>query len=364
MGSYINAIGTANPGEPISQKDIASFMVGAHKLVDGEKSKLEALYRSTGISSRYSVIKDYKNNGSREFFPMGPELDPFPSTKQRMELFRSKAIDLSLNAVRDCLGPDFDPAVITHLIVVSCTGMYAPGLDIDLIKRLRLASNTSRTAINYMGCYAALNALKIADTICRASPEARVLVVCTELCSIHFQRENTENNFLANSLFGDGSAAVLVSSEPSDTSHSLELMSFRSDLFENSEQEMGWSIDDFGFQMKLTNHVPLIIKEKIRGLAESFLKSQKLDLTDIAFYAIHPGGKRILEEIENELNLERSRNRFAYEVLRNYGNMSSPSILFVLKLILGEKSLERGNNILGMAFGPGLTLESLAIKVS
>jgi len=364
MGSYIKAIGIANPGNSISQRDIASFMVNAHKLVDGEKSKLEALFRSTGISSRFSVIEDYRNNGVRDFFPAGTKLEPFPSTKIRMELFREKAVDLSLAAINNCLGDEQVSDTISHLITVSCTGMYAPGLDVDLVKKLNLPGSTQRTAINYMGCYAAINALKIANSICLADSGANVLIVCTELCSIHFQKENTEDNYLANSLFGDGSAAVLVSGSRSDNV-SLKILDFRSDIFEDSEREMGWTIDDFGFQMKLTSHVPEIIKSKIKKFITHFLSNQNLTIDDVDLFAIHPGGKRILEEIELELEIEKERNNYAHRVLRNYGNMSSPTILFVLKLIMDSlSSKDQNKKILGMAFGPGLTIEAVLFETN
>ena len=348
---------------PIPQKKIASFMVKAHGLEGENQFKLEALFRSTGISNRYSVISDYSGNGHRDFFPSTHNLEPFPSTKMRMNLFRDKAVDLSVKAVHDCLDNKYPVQQITHLITVSCTGMYAPGLDIDLVNRLSLPGTTSRTAINYMGCYAAINALKIADSICKADSVANVLVVCVELCSIHFQKVNSEDNYLANSIFGDGAAAVLISSD-SPGKPDLELVSFYSDILDNGKADMAWTIDDFGFQMTLSSYVPGVIRKGIAGLMQRFLSGNNLELKDIDFFAIHPGGKRILDEIESELGMEKSKNQYAREVLKNYGNMSSPTVLFVVKSLLSIiKENDKGKIILVMAFGPGLTIETGLLRV-
>lgn len=364
MSSYIRALGIANPGKPISQKEIASFMVKAHGLTGDKKNKLEALYRSTGISNRYSVISDYSESGERNFFPGTDDLEPFPSTGRRMELFREKAIDLSLEAVGHCIDQGVVLNEITHLITVSCTGMYAPGLDVDLVNRLNMPSHTHRTAINYMGCYAAINALKLANSICQADSTASVMIVSVELCSIHFQKANTEDNYLANSIFGDGAAVAVVSSQPSENT-CLEIDRFYSDILPNGESEMTWTIDDFGFQMKLSSYVPDVIKEGIEELVMRFLSKENLNLNDIDFFAIHPGGKRILEEVEGVLKIESEKNEHARNILRNYGNMSSPTVLFVINsLISSISAADKGKLVLAMAFGPGLTIELALLKVA
>src|SRR6185436_12151895 len=158
--------------------------------------------RASGIETRYSVLEDYGRTHSFNYYENSPGLEPFPSTKRRLELYQRHALSLSLEAVSRCLSgiADFRKDSVTHLIVVSCTGLYAPGLDIDLVKALGLNSNIERTCINFMGCYAAFNALKIAEATCRANHASKVLIVCAELCSIHFQKENTDDNQLANAL--------------------------------------------------------------------------------------------------------------------------------------------------------------------
>ncbi len=330
-----------------------------------DERKLRTLFRATGIETRHSVLDDYGKQEGFDFYSNTKNLEPFPSTKRRLDVFRQHALSLSLAAVSSCMirAQEVDLNSLTHLIVVSCTGMYAPGLDIDIVKSLKLNSTIHRTCINFMGCYAAFNAIKLADTFCRMESNAKVLVVSTELCTLHFQKMNTENNMLANALFADGSAALLIESAPRK---GLNIVpeSFYCDLAYDGEQDMAWSIGDMGFQMQLSSYVPEIIRNAIRKLTSSLLANISKQLSDITFFAIHPGGKKILEVVEQELGLSKEQNRFAYEVLRNFGNMSSPTVLFVLnELMKSLKGGDEGKKILSFAFGPGLTLESMVLKI-
>jgi predicted naringenin-chalcone synthase len=241
--------------------------------------------------------------------------------------------------------------------------MYAPGLDIDLVKQLKLKSTVQRTAINFMGCYAAFNALKIADAFCKTDPNAKVLIVCTELCSLHFQREGTEDNILANALFGDGSAALMVEAN-TPGSLKLQIENFHSDLSKDGEQFMAWTVGDLGFEMKLSAYVPDIIKGGIKELTNSLLKKISKTLSDIKHFAIHPGGRKILQAIETELGIEKQQNAPAYKVLEQFGNMSSPTVLFVLNEVITHLTTANKNErILSFAFGPGLTLESMVLNI-
>ena len=214
-----------------------------------------------------------------------------------------------------------------------------------------------------MGCYGAFNAIKVADAFCHQDENAKVLIVCTELCSLHFQKKPTEDNLLANALFADGSAAILIESQTRQARR-LKPVAFHSELVPRSDHDMAWTIGDLGFEMKLSTYVPSIIKEGIGELTRTLLKKISIDLSDISFFAIHPGGKRILDNVERELDIPREKNQAAHFVLRNYGNMSSPTILFVLHEI--QKGLVHENNdeyILSFAFGPGLTLESMVLQI-
>lgn len=360
--SYITSIGTANPENKIDQGTIANFMTKAMKLGTDDERKLRALHRMSGIETRHSVLTDYNRVEHFEFYPNNGEA--FPSTKQRLALFRKHAVHLSVSASEKCFSKrtELKRSEITHLVVVSCTGMYAPGLDIDLVKALGLKSTVERTCINFMGCYAAFNAIKLANSFC-VRADAKVLVVCTELCSIHFQRESTEDNLLANSLFADGSAALLIEPHPRKGLN-LKPVSFFCEIATQGEHDMAWTVGDLGFEMRLSSYVPDVIKSGIKKLTTSLLEKIEQSLSDISYFAIHPGGKKILEAIESELGLSKIQNKFSYEVLKNFGNMSSPTVLFVLHEVaasLGEADHKK--KILSFAFGPGLTLESMILEI-
>lgn len=331
-----------------------------------EAEQLKVLYRATGIETRYTVLEDYGKEQQFKFFSNSKNFEPFPSTKSRMELYREQATDISKQATFNCLNKvsDFSSTEITHLIVVSCTGMFAPGLDLALVNELQLSSTIQRTSINFMGCYAAFNAIRVADSFCTQDLNAKVLIVCTELCSIHFQKENTEDNKLANALFADGSAALLVEAAP--RKHlSLKVGNSFCDIAPNGREDMAWAIGDYGFEMKLSSYVPEIIQQGIKSLTTSLLAANQLQKNDIDYYAIHPGGKKILEAIENELGLKKSDNRFSYAVMKKYGNMSSPTVLFVLQEICNSLTpQDHDKKILSFGFGPGLTLESLVLSIA
>ena len=366
MSSYIQSIGIANPGDRISQDHILGFMQKAHALNKQDSIRLQALYRATGIKYRYSVIPDY-HQVENSFYPPTENLEPFPTIENRMKVYQDNALGLAKAAISDCFSQLHlqDYASVTHLITVSCTGMYAPGLDIELIESLGLSPSTERTSINYMGCYAAFNAIKIGNSICQSNPNAVILILCIELCSIHFQKKPDNDNLLANALFGDGAAALVQSSLPLGTVK-LEPVKFHCDLIPNGKEEMAWNIGNFGFEMKLSSYVPEVIKTGVKQLSDRLLEKLPLDLSEIDYFAPHPGGKRILEVIEDELQLTRKQNQYAFEILRNYGNMSSPTVLFVLKKILEDfrtGSLSE-SYVLSIAFGPGLTLESMILRLT
>ncbi|MCA6078399.1 type III polyketide synthase [Fulvivirga sedimenti] len=360
MSTFIQAIGTAVPQYVISQNEVLQFMLKAHQLKGEDRKNLEVLYRATGIQTRYSVIKDYLQPDQNEFFPNNEELTPFPDTRQRQQKYRDEALELSLTAAKKCL-ETIDPSKITHLITVSCTGMYAPGLDIDLVNHLRLSPEVKRTAINFMGCYAAFNAIKVADAFCHSDKPVNALVVCTELCTLHFQKDNTENNFLANALFGDGSSALLLTNQKPATP-SLEVSHFYSTLQTEGHEEMAWDIGNTGFEMKLSAYVPDFLKKGIDPMLNRLWEES--NQREFDYYILHPGGKRILQVLEEKLGIGASENHFSRQVLKKFGNMSSATILFVLEALWNSGAMKNDQyNVLGLAFGPGLTLESMILTI-
>lgn len=364
MSAYITSIGTANPKNKIEQREIAAFMAKNLQFDEARTRELEVLYRATGIGYRHTVIDDYTRKiGAFDFFPNTDDLEPFPSVSQRMEVFKRDALPLALDAINAC-DYHFDNSAFTHLITVSCTGMYAPGLDIEITKHLGLSHSVQRTSINFMGCYAAINALKVAAQACTGTSDAKVLIVCLELCSIHFQKATNDDNLLANALFGDGAAAVVVQPAP-EHDFSLELEAFHCDLATNGHKDMAWGIGNLGFEMALSTYVPDIIKTGIKKLSSELLQQLDLDIEGPDYYAIHPGGKKILEAIESELEISREDNAHAYEVLRKFGNMSSPTVLFVIKSLQDTLvQQDRSKRILSFAFGPGLTMESMLLRIA
>jgi prepilin-type processing-associated H-X9-DG protein len=363
--SFITAIGTATPHHRFPQATIADFMVKAMRLDKDNSRKLKTIFKASGIEYRHSVLSDYGKHDNFIFYPNSEDAEPFPTTEQRLRIFRQCALPLSVDAVRDLQAGyhGFDPQTITHLIVVCCTGMYAPGLDVELVKALQLPWHVERTNVTFMGCHAAFNALKLADAICTAKPDARVLIVCTELCSLHFQKKLSEDNLLANALFADGSAALLVEANVSQP-RQLKLQCFYNSLAPEGAGDMAWEIGNVGFEMKLSAYIPDLIRKGMVAFTNRLLSKVGKSVKDIHYVATHPGGKKILEAIEQALGLTKEQNAPAYHVLRNFGNMSSPTVVFVLQEIYKAlTTADHGKDILSFAFGPGLTMESMVLQV-
>ncbi|MCC5928944.1 MAG: type III polyketide synthase [Cyclobacteriaceae bacterium] len=366
MSSFINAIGIAIPPFSILQKDAAEFMMRFLNIEGSEKRLIKAIYKMSGIEKRHSVIPDFSlTPESFTFFPKNENLFPFPGTDDRMKVYSTEAVNLARSAIENCIsnaGNSISYTDITHFITVSCTGLFAPGPDIVLVEQLGMSRSVQRIAINFMGCYAAFNALKTADAICRAYEDAKVLIVCVETCTLHLQNSKEEDHLISGALFGDGAAALIVESSPAHHKPSLEIKYMYCDLFFDGKSEMAWQVGNHGFEMTLSSYIPNLIQMGIGNLTSKLLDAAKLQISDIDFFAIHPGGKRILESIEKALGLSKDDNRFSYDILKNYGNMSSATVVFVLQAILEQLDKEDdGKNILSFAFGPGLTLESMLL---
>jgi len=360
--SKIIAIGTAVPSYKHRQQDILQFMQHIYCFNEADKRRLRFLYHQSHIDSRYSVVPDYSRSVNEwKFYPHTENLEPFPSLEQRMVWYQKYAAPLSVNAIRDCLDGKLQESDITHLITVSCTGMSAPGLDLQLVELLDLPRSTWRTSINFMGCYAGIHALKMADAICKTDEQAKVLIVCTELCTLHFQREPSIDNIASSLLFGDGSAATVVTGDK----HPLKgiyLNNFYSEVIPKGKKDMAWELSSTGFLMTLSQYIPDLLEEDFDQFTGRALSNWGLDKEAITRWCVHPGGKKILEAVHKSFDHPNGQLDRCYEVLKNYGNMSSPTILFVLKKIMhnlfhGGEKRER-ENIFGVAFGPGLTMET------
>ncbi|MDP4147877.1 MAG: type III polyketide synthase [Bacteroidota bacterium] len=360
MVSKIISIGTATPAYMHSQDEILQFMQRIYSLNTEGRRKLRYLYHQSSIKTRYSVVSDYTRPAAEwEFYPATENLEPFPSLEERMRWYDRHAAPLSVKAILSCLDGKADPKEITHLITVSCTGMSAPGLDLQIVDLMDLSPGIFRTSVNFMGCYAAIHALKLANSICRSEPGARVLIVCTELCTLHFQREPTEENMTSSLLFGDGSAAALIIADAEDhPEKGLRLESFYSEVIAKGKKDMAWTLSSTGFRMTLSNYIPDLIGEDLALLVNRALKKNGMRLEDITHWCVHPGGKRVLEAISKSLHFTNGHLDDSYSILKEYGNMSSPTLLFVLQRILYRLDFRRANALLGVAFGPGLTMET------
>lgn len=335
-------------------------MSDVYRLDDEETRKLKFVYKHSGVACRYSVLPDFSLPAcNRKFFGDSKEVNPFPTLEQRMACFEQHAPRLATQAVDDCL-QGRPASTITHLITVSCTGLSAPGLDIHLIETLGLPANTWRTSVNFMGCYAAMHALKIADTICKSNCNAMVLVACVELCTIHFQEEYVCDNMSSAILFADGAAAALLSGSTAD--NGLEMVHAYSSLSFNGKREMAWRLSSAGFQLKLSGYIPHLIEADFGAFVREVLLSAGLVFSDITHWGIHPGGKKILDAVGKSLHLSTDQLQHSYDILRNFGNMSSCTILFVLKRIQSSINGKPPSKIFSAAFGPGLTLEALILS--
>ncbi len=360
--SKIVSIGTAGPAYQHKQSSILDFMQRVYALNEADKRKLKFLYRQGGIDTRYSVIPDYSLPAAQwQFYSPSENLEPFPKLEQRMQWFQQEAAPLSLQAIHKCVA-NFPGKKITHLITVSCTGMSAPGLDLELLELLELPPTTFRTSVNFMGCYAAIQALKIADAFCRADKEANVLIVCTELCTLHFQKENTIDNITSSMLFSDGAAAVLVSGGGGRYEEGLTIGNFYSTVALKGKKDMAWELSSKGFRMTLSSYVADMIEENFDELVQNALTTAGLQKEKITHWCIHPGGKRILEAVHSSLGFTNGQLQSCYDILRDYGNMSSPTVLFVLELIMNKLKKQEQDKIFAAAFGPGLTMETLILS--
>ncbi len=323
------------------------------------KRKIKIIANKAGINTRYSVLKDYSLTPTQfEFYERNKDLLPEPSLSKRMLIYREKAIKLSVEAVKKIKKIEEIKQSITHIITVTCTGMFAPGLDIELIKVLNLSPKIDRCGINFMGCNAAILALKNADNVCKSNPKAKVLIVCTELCTLHFQKKYNDDYLLSNMLFGDGSAAVLITAMPDEITpnKSVKIDRFNSLILHNGYNDMAWQVSETGFLMNLTSYVSTLIKENIKVMLDSLAINSKT----IDYWAIHPGGKKIVDDFFDVIQIDPVKASESYDVLKNYGNMSSPTVLFVLKQVIEKNTFtKKGETIFSAAFGPGLSIETM-----
>lgn len=362
--AFIRHIETLVPDISYPQ-DLACEVLSARSDSDRTKRYVRKVYAESGIKKRHSVVADFLDGGNPGLFVGEEGATREPSTGERNDLFveeaRKMIPDVARRAVGNC--PDFEASDITHVITVSCTGFFNPGPDLLVIDALDLSPKVERYHLGFMGCYAAFPALKMAHQFCELDPSANVIVVCHELCSLHLQNKDDLDSIVANSVFADGAAAVLVSSKPPPSGErGYQFSHFACNLAREGVNDMAWDIGDHGFNIVLSKYVARIIGAGIKGLIEEVFRGTGLAPEEITRWAVHPGGRAILDKIETSLELAPDQIEASRKILSDFGNMSSATVLFVLAEILKEAGTKDGDSVCAMAFGPGLTVETSVLN--
>jgi len=359
---YISHIETAVPPHAYPQ-DFAREKMMSWVGGDREHRLIQRVYKNSGIETRYSVLGDFFEDKPENLFRMGADGRPVePGTRERNDRYAAESRKLAVDVARRIISGEVPVNEITHVITASCTGFANPGADYFIVRELGLNHSVARFALGFMGCYASIPALRMARDVCLADPSAVVLVVSVELCTLHLHFEDGIDSLLANAIFADGAAAAVVSARPPGAGQpALRMDGFASAIIPEGEKDMAWRIGNKGFEIALSTYVPDLIGANIKSLLLPILAAGGLALPDIGVWAIHPGGKAILDKVRKELVLRPEQIEASLEILRRYGNMSSATILFVLKELMKESPApanRESNRICALAFGPGLTVES------
>lgn len=356
-------LGTALPDHVVPQPRAGEVARRLCCRTDEQAEVLPGLYRQSGIETRHlaigaevmdDILAGTKHSQS-PFLPTGREDDWGPTTAARMQFYRREALPLAAAATQAALAAAAIPAeAITHLVTVSCTGFSAPGLDYGIIHQLGLPPTVQRTNVGFMGCHGAVNGLRVAQAYADSVPRSRVLLCAVELCSIHFHYQWDPKKLVANALFADGAAAVVGMPAADASADAWRLSATGSCLFPNTSYAMTWDIGDHGFEMNLSTRIPGLIAGSLKPWLENWLRQHGLTIADVGSWAVHPGGPRILNVVEECLGLPAGALDTSREVLAQCGNMSSPTVLFIVER-LRRRHAARPCVVLG--FGPGLVVE-------
>ncbi len=362
MSFMVHGLGGAHPPHRVSPEDglrIARHLAGPDVRTS---TWLGPIYSNNGIRNRYQVIGgepmrdlfDGTNESGSPFLPTPANDGVGPTTAERMQAYAKDAGPLAVAAARRAvIESRFTPASFTHLITVSCTGFAAPGVDLALIRGLELPSTIERTHIGFMGCHGALNALRVANAFISANPDARVLLCAVELCSLHYYYGNAADKLIANAIFADGAAALVAAA--GEGLNSWRLAASGSCLIPESQNEMTWCVGNHGFEMTLSRKVPGLIARHLRPWLTTWLSDNGLSLDEVASWAVHPGGPKILSAVEESLCLAPAALTPSREVFADYGNMSSPTVLFILERL---RRTNAARPCVALGFGPGLVAEA------
>jgi predicted naringenin-chalcone synthase len=365
----IAGMGTAVPEYSVTQKDAAEVAGKLCCATEAERQWLRDVYEASGVQRRHSVLLNGHDGPATErqsFVDIENQTDPLgPTLSERMRRYESAAGPLATRAAAAALDDAAVPAnQISHLITVSCTGFSAPGFDFDIIKALSLSSAIARTHIGFMGCHGALNGLRVANAFAQSDPSACVLLCAVELCSLHHYFGWDLEKIVANALFADGAAALVgtaqVTERATNGSHrSLwRVIAQGSFMLPETERAMTWRIADHGFEMTLFRKVPNLIHKHLGPWLTEWLRSIGLSIGDVRSWAIHPGGPRIVSACANAAGIADELLSDSRAVLEQFGNMSSPTVLFLLDRF---RRRQAPRPCVALGFGPGMVVEAALI---
>lgn len=376
--AVLRSLRTIVPDTVLEQEEIRDIFAAQPEIGRLARRIIGASFNGSGIDTRHTVIGELSSAASENesiFYDRDSGVLASPGTKTRNDIYVREASRLFVEVARSALDadPDVVASDVTHVITASCTGFHAPGPEYEIVRGLGLSDSVQRYHLGFMGCYASMPALRAAAQFCAADSDAVVLVVSVELCTLHLRSSEDPDLIVANSLFADGAAAGIVTARDLPTPvPAVRLDGFHTAIAAEGEKDMSWTIGDHGFEMILSTAVPQIIGNTIIGairplyaregeLAAAFDQGRVGERVE--HWAIHPGGRSILDRVQERLHLSDEQLHPARETLRQYGNMSSATILFVIKRILDDGAAD-GARIAAMAFGPGLTAESALMTVS
>jgi predicted naringenin-chalcone synthase len=368
MTLAILGLGTALPDAVISQSDAFRVARALAHPTDEQATWLPTMYNGSGVATRHTalgnaVIRDMLDGSTHTgspYLPTGAPDDRGPTTAQRMQHYAELAPPLAVEAAAAALrSSGLRGADLTHLVTVSCTGFIAPGIDAALIRALGLSATVQRTHVGYMGCHGAFNGLRVARAFGAEKPDARVLLCAVELCTLHYHYGWDAQKVIANALFADGAAAVVGVSGAAAPPETWRVAATGSCLIPDSETAMTWTIGNHGFEMSLSRAVPRLIAQNLRPWLEDWLHRQGVALNEVGSWAVHPGGPRILDAVEEGLGLPREATNVSRAVLAEHGNMSSPTILFILDRL---RAADAPRPCVALGFGPGLMAEALLLR--
>ncbi|MNO39391.1 Alpha-pyrone synthesis polyketide synthase-like Pks18 [compost metagenome] len=352
----ILGIGTALPVHSIAQTDVADLIASSLQDSPDLARFARRIFQACGVETRYTCDPSYLGPPEDcRYLPSGDK-SGIPTTEERMKIYQREALPLGIQAAAKALKEaQMQPEQITHLITVSCTGQYLPGLDVMLIRQLGLPPRVNRLPLIFQGCAAGLKAIQMGRDVVQGAPESRVLVVCVELCTLHFQPAKEREALFAASFFGDGASSCVIGSPEPRHNDYLSLGSGYSVLLPESTEDMTWEVGNTGFDLYLSPRIPKLLGNNLEEELQVLLEGDKLP----ELWAIHPGGRGIVDSVQNLLKLTDEQTRYSREILRNAGNLSSVTMMFVLNAMrLNLRTLAKGlTEGVAMAFGPGLTAE-------